>query len=178
LLINNLPDDCGNNNIWSKLMDVEIEHLDKGENSKNNDYITDEERQHLISGLHRLLVWVGEPLPDMLYIDDKILKIHETIWQCIHNEDITEEEKHSLGEIARLLEKKEKDYEEALQTANLTHEDADKLYHEIASIIRAITDIKECEAGKVNLKEHDKDGSQRIDDAKRWISFLKTVRKK
>lgn len=154
------------------------EDTEKHTQTKHNDYITDEERRHLISGLHRLLVWVGEPLPETVSIDGKTLEIRETVWQCIHDKDVTEEEKYNLGEIARLLEKKEKEYEDTLQGANLTHEDADQLYHEIASIMRAIIDIKECETGKVNLKEHNEDISQRIDDAKRWMNFLKTVGKK
>ena len=143
----------------------------------HDDYITDEERRHLISGLHRLLVWVGEPLPDIVNIDGKALEIHETIWQCIHDKDVTEEEKSNLEDTARLLEKKEKECEETLQGACLTHSEADKLYHEIASIMRAITDIRECETGKVNLKEHNEDIVRRINDAKRWMTFLKTVGK-
>ena len=110
--------------------------------------------------------------------DGKILEIHETVWWCIHEKEFSEEEKNNFREITRLLEKKEKDCEEKLQTANLTHEEADKLYHEIASITRAIIDIKECENGNVNLKKHNEDIRQRIDDAKRWMGFLKTVGKK
>lgn len=144
----------------------------------HNDYITDEERQHLISGLHRLLLWVGEPLPDTVNIDGKTIKVHETVWWCIHEKEFSEDEKNNFRDITRLLEKKEKDCVDKLQVANLTHEDADKLYHEIASIIRAITDIRECETGKVNLKDHNEDIRQRIDDAKRWMNFLKTVGKK
>ena len=159
-------------------MDMGIENHSKDTELKHNDYITDEERRHLISGLHRLLVWVGEPLPDTVNLDGKTLDVHETIWQCIHNKKLTEVEKNNFGEIARLLEKKEKDSEDMLQKTNLTHEDADKLYHEIASIIRAVIDIRECETGKVYLKEHNEDNGTRIDDAKRWVSFLKTVGKK
>ena len=158
-------------------MDNEIEDHGKDIQLKHNDYITDEERRHLISGLHRLLVWVGEPLLDTVNLDGKTVDVHETIWQCIHTKKFTENERNNFGEIARLLEKKEKDREDMLQTANLTHEDADKLYNEIASIIRAVIDIRECETGKVHLKEHD-DIGQKVDDAKRWVSFLKTVGKK
>lgn len=146
--------------------------------SRRNDYITDEERQHLISELHRLLVWVGEPLPDIVNVDGKIIEVHEIIWWCMHEKEFTEEEKDNFRDITRLLEKKEKYCKETLQTASLTHEDADKLYHEIASITRVIIDIKECESGNVNLKEHNEDVRQRIDDAKRWMSFLRTVGKK
>lgn len=158
-------------------MDLRIEYCGEDEDtqSKHNQYITDEERQHLISELHRLLVWVGEPLPDIVNVDGKTIEVHKTVWWCINEKEFSEEEKNNFREIARLLEKKEKDCEERLQTANLTHEEADKLYHEIASIIRAIIDIKECEMGNVNMKEPNEDVRQRIDDAKRWMNFLKTV---
>lgn len=49
-------------------MNIEIENYEENTHSKHNDYITDEERQHLISKLHRLLVWVGEPLPDTVNV--------------------------------------------------------------------------------------------------------------
>lgn len=159
-------------------MDTEIGYCGGDTQPRHNHYITDEERQHLIYELHRLLVWVGEPLPDTVDIDGKTIEVHDTIWWCIHKKEFTQEEKDNFREIIHLLEKKEKYCEEKLEIANLTHEEADKLYHEIASITRAIIDIKECETGNVNLKEHNEDVRQRIDDAKRWMSFLKTVGRK
>lgn len=159
-------------------MHTKVAYCDEDKQLIHNDYITDEERQHLISELHRLLIWVGEPLPDTINVDGKIVEIHETVWWCIHKKEFTEEEKSNFREITRLLEKKEKDCEDMLHTANLTHEEADKLYHEVASLTRAIIDIRDCEAGNVNLKEHNEDVRQRIDDAKRWMSFLKTVGKR
>lgn len=159
-------------------MDTEIEYCGEDTQPRHDHYITDEERQHLISELHRILVWVGEPLPDIVNVDGKIIEVHETVWWCIHKKEFSEEEKNNFREIIHLLEKKEKDREETLHTANLTHEDANKLYHEIASITRAIIDIRECETGKVNLKEPNEDVRQRIDDAKRWMNFLKNIGKK
>lgn len=101
-----------------------LEHCSENTQSIHNDYITDEERQRLISKLHRLLVWVGESLPDVVNVDGKTVDVHNVIWWCIHKKEFTEEEKNNFKEIASLLEKKEKDYEAMLQTANLTHEDA------------------------------------------------------
>ena len=144
----------------------------------HNDYITDEERQHIISELHRLLVWVGEPLPETVDIDGKVIEVHGIVWWCIHEKEFSEDEKNNFREIIRLLEKKEKDRKDVLQTANITRDEADKLYHEIASITRAIMDIKECEACKVVLKEPNENVRQRTDDIKRWMKFLKVIGEK
>jgi len=42
--------------------------------------------------------------------------------------------------------------------------------------LRAIIDLKECESGNFKLAKHEKDS--KLEDTKRWISFLKGVCKK
>lgn len=145
----------------------------------NSEIISEEERQRLITELHRFLVWVGEPLPDSIELNDETVKVREMIWQCIHKKEFSDEEKVHFAQLISQLENKEKQYEDTLQqNSNLTRKDAKKLYHEIASIIRAIIDIRECEAGKVILKESNEGTRQKIEDAKRWMSFLKNVGRK
>ena len=142
-----------------------------------DDLITPEERAHLLYGLHRLLVWVGEKLPDNVEVDGKDIEIHDLIWRCIHKKNFSEQEKQRFMDLVRILETQEKLDEQSLQKASLTREDARKLYHESAALIRAIMDLKECEAGNVNLKEPDIETRRKIDDAKRWMGFLKNVGK-
>lgn len=143
-----------------------------------DELITPEEREHLLNGLHRFLVWVGEPLPESVEVDGKKIEIHDMIWGCIHKKEFSEKEKKSLMEIARRLEEKENLDEESLRKASLTREEAKKLYHESAALIRAIMDIRECEAGKIRLEERGDELKKKINDAKKWISFLKSVGKK
>lgn len=143
-----------------------------------DEIITLEEREHLLYGLHRFLAWVGEPLPEKVEVDGEKIEIHDLIWRCIHNKEFSEKEKMRFMEIVRILETKEMLDEESLRKASLTREDAKKLYHESAALIRAIMDIRECEAGKVKLKKPDIEIRQKIDDAKRWMGFLKSVGKK
>jgi len=116
-----------------------------------DDLITPEEREHLLYGLHRLLVWVGEKLPDKVEVDGKDIEIHDLIWSCIHKKKFSEQEKQHFIDIVRMLEAKEKFNEQSLQKASLTRVDAIRLYHESAALIRAIMDLRECEAGNVGL---------------------------
>ncbi len=148
-------------------------------NQKSTDeYISPEDRERLISELHRFLAWVGEELPEDFEANGERIKIHDIIWSCIHKKQISQKEKQDFMELVHLLEAKEKQDEETLHRANLTREEAKKLFHESAALIRAIMDIKECESGKVQLKGSGEDIKKKIDDAKRWLSFLKTVGKK
>lgn len=143
-----------------------------------DDYISPEEREHLLAGLHRFLVWVGEKVPDEVEVNGKSIKLHELIWRCIHKKELSEQERMRLLELVRILEIKEKHDEEALHKANLTREEAKRLYDESASLIRAIMDLRECEAGKIKLKESRDEIRRKVDDARRWIGFLKNVGKK
>ncbi len=140
-----------------------------------DELITQEEREHLLNGLHRFLAWVGEPLPENVEVDGNNIEVHDVIWSCIHKKEFSEKEKNSFLEIVRMLEEKEKITEESLRNASLTREEAKKLYHESAALIRAIMDIRDCEAGNVKLKDPDIEIRHKIDDAKRWIGFLKSV---
>jgi hypothetical protein len=143
-----------------------------------DDYISPEDREHLISELHRFLAWVGEELPEDFEANGETIKIHDIIWSCIHKKQISQKEKEDLMELVNLLEAKEKQDEETLHRSNLTSEEAKKLFHESAALIRAIMDLKECESGKVQLKDSGEDIKKKIDDAKRWLGFLKNVGKK
>ena len=142
-----------------------------------DDLITPEEREHLLYGLHRFLVWVGEKLPGKVEVDGKDIEINDLIWRCIHKKIFSEQEKQHFMDLVRILEAQEKLDEQSLEKASLTREDAIRLYHESAALIRAIMDLRECEAGNVKLKEPDIKTRQKIDDAKRWMGFLKNVGK-
>lgn len=152
--------------------------MNREEPENLDDYISPEEREHLLNGLHRFLVWVGEKIPDEVEVNGKNIKLNELIWRCIHKKEFSEEEKKRFLELVRLLETKEKHDEDALRKAALTHEEAKRLYDETASLIRAIMDLRECEAGKVKLKESSDEIRRKVDDARRWIGFLKNVGKK
>lgn len=143
-----------------------------------DDLITPEEREHLLYGLHRFLVWVGEKLPEKVEVDGKDIEIHELIWRCIHKKEFSEKEKQRFMELVRLLESKVKIDEESLAKTSLTRKEAIKLYHESAALIRAIMDLRECEAGNVKLIGRKAETRQKIDDAKRWMGFLKNIGKK
>jgi len=143
-----------------------------------DELISPEEREHLLFGLHRFLAWVGEPLPESVELEGNDIQIHDIIWHCIHKKEFSEMDKKHLMELVRMLEEKEKLDEESLKKASITREDAKKLFHESAALIRAIMDLKECEAGNIRLETRDNELRQKINDAKKWIGFLKSVGEK
>jgi predicted metal-binding transcription factor (methanogenesis marker protein 9) len=152
--------------------------MNQEEFQKLDDYISREEREHLLNGLHRYLIWVGEKVPEEVLVNGENIKLHELIWRCIHKKDLSEDEKNNILGLVEYLETKAKLDEEILSRESLTREEAKRLYNEIASFIRAIMDLKECEAGRIKLMEPSNEIRQKVDDARRWIGFLKNVGKK
>jgi ribosomal protein S17E len=143
-----------------------------------DDYISREEREHLLNGLHKYLIWVGEKVPEEVLVNGENIKLHELIWRCLHKKDLSENEKNNILELVDNLETKAKLDEEILLRESLTREEAKRLYNEIAGFIRAIMDLKECEAGRIKIMEPSNEIKQKVDDARRWIGFLKNVGKK
>ena len=152
--------------------------MNQDEIQKLDDYISPEEREHLLNGLHRYLIWVGEKAPEEVLVNGENIKIHELIWRCIHKKDLSEDEKKNILGLVDDLETKAKLDEEILLRECLTREEAKRLYNEIASFIRAIMDLKECEAGRIKLMVPNNEIKQKVDDARRWVGFLKNVGKK
>ena len=152
--------------------------MNQEEIQKLDDYISPEEREHLLNGLHRYLIWVGEKAPEEVLVNGENIKIHELIWRCIHKKDLSEDEKNNILGLVDDLETKAKLDEEILSRESLTREEAKRLYNEIAGFIRAIMDLKECEAGGIKLMEPSNEIRQKVNDARRWIGFLKNVGKK
>lgn len=152
--------------------------MNQEEFQKLDDFISPEEREHLLNGLHRYLIWVGEKVPEEVQVNGENIKLHELIWRCLHKKDLSEDEKKNIMELVENLETKAKNDEEVLLRESLTREEAKRLYNEIASFIRAIMDLRECEAGRIKLMEPTNEIKQKVDDARRWIGFLKNVGKK
>ncbi len=152
--------------------------MNQKEFQKLDDYISPEEREHLLNGLHRYLIWVGERIPEEVLVDGENIKLHELIWRCVHKKDLSEDERNNILGLVDNLETKAKLDEEILLRESLTREEAKRLYNEIAGFIRAIMDLKECEAGRIKLIEPSNEIKQKVDDARRWVGFLKNVGKK
>ncbi len=167
---------CELTNIFLSASNVSI--IMQADEPTLNDYITEDERQHFLLGLHRFLIWVGEKLPEDVEVNGRKVSLRDLIWACIHQREFSDKERKYFLDIIHFLETKEKYNEEMLHKANLTRDEAKRLYRDSAGLIRAIIDLRECESGKVKLKEGTEDIKRKVSDAKRWLGFLKNVGKK
>jgi len=143
-------------------------------------FISEHERARLLHGLRRYVFWVGEKIPEKVEIDGKTIKLHEFIWDMINKTELSDEDKEHIERYIVLLSRREHEYESYLETAEITPEDAKKIFNRTAGLLRAIMDLKELEKGPNREDErhfHEHLVQRKVAEAKKLISFLDEIKK-
>jgi hypothetical protein len=141
-----------------------------------NDIISEKEREHLLYGLQRFLVWVGEPIPDEITIHGQTLRLHDMIWKLINIHSLSEPEREWVHELIILLEQKEEVDKQCIEKANLTPEKARQCFNEAAGLLRAIMDLKDLESGRIKKDDFDKVSTKdKVNDARQWVKFIEKM---
>ncbi|MEA3295223.1 MAG: DUF5788 family protein [Euryarchaeota archaeon] len=147
-------------------MDYDIDNL-----------ISEKDRKHLLFGLQRYLVWVGEPIPDEITIDGKTIQLHDLIWKLINKDSLNEPERQWVHNLIHLLENKEEIDKERLENTELTHKQAKLLFDEAAGLLRAIMDLKDLEDGKIKHHDFDRVSTEdRVKDARQWVKYMEKIK--
>lgn len=150
------------------------------EMEQNNKLITERERKQLLAALHTRLFWVGEKIPYFVEMDGKKCKLHDRVWELINKETLSKDDMQEIEKCIALLKDKERIDELELETKEMTLEEAKKLSDETAGLLRAIMDLREIEEGISKEKEnefHEIFSSQRTEEIRRWLNFLKDAGK-
>ena len=150
------------------------------EQKASEKYLTDKERRQLLSALHSRLFWVGQHIPDYVEFEGETYPLHSYVWELIQKDELSTAEKSRIDKCIEIISSKEKKDEKELEERSLTSEEARKLYHETAGLLRAITDLKEIESGafKENTKHFQEQfANERIKDVKLWLEFLNKISK-
>lgn len=149
---------------------------------KSRELISEKERELFLNDLRSYLVWVGEKIPDEVKLDGKVLNLHELIWRFINKKKLSDKELEYIDKLIPLLEHKEKQDEKLLETSPLICDEAKQIHDEAAGLIRAIMDLKDIEdrtiKGDISVKEFDTKEKldNKVEDARRWLSFLKKIK--
>jgi hypothetical protein len=108
-----------------------------------NEEISDQERQILLNRLHKCLFWVGEQIPNKIYIKGKEVNLHEVVWEIVNKTKLDEDDLKNIDYFLELLRDKEKEYDDCLEHDHLNCEEAKELFDQAAGVMRAIMDLKE-----------------------------------
>lgn len=153
----------------------DIEQLKKDYGKGGERLITPEERKTLELRLHRMLVWVGVLTPFEFELGDKILPLHEIVWDLLGKDCLTEEEKEYVRKLIMKLTAHERVDEDVLHNSELTEKEAKKIFREAAGLMRAILSLKSLVGQKNACTIKHSVNRRRVEDAQSWLNFLKQI---
>ncbi|AGB49152.1 hypothetical protein Metho_0910 [Methanomethylovorans hollandica DSM 15978] len=156
--------------------------MDDGtDNGGSSLLITESERKKLLAELRTRLFWVGEKIPYFVEINGKKCKPHDRVWDLINKETLSDDENKQIEKCIAVLKEKESVDELELETKEMTREEAKTLSDETAGLLRAIMDLREIKEGVSKKREkefHEMFSTQRTEEIRRWLNFLKEAEKK
>ena len=149
--------------------------MDEKSVSPDQNLLTDEERQHILSRAHSVFSWVGNLIPDREKFDNTEIELRNVIFKLRTKKGITDDDR----ELARLLigkiKERKSELENKLKNDRITLATAKKLLDEISGLVKAINDLHDVETSD-DLFERKVAIMSKVDDEKRWQRYLKRLK--
>ncbi|MGA7075779.1 MAG: DUF5788 family protein [Halobacteriota archaeon] len=139
--------------------------------------LTKEDREKLLSKLHRLLVFIGCEIPFEVKLEGKTVPLHELVWRIMtHQGTLTPEEFAAVEELHREIEEKIREEELGIKSANISEAEARELYVEACGLIRAAVALRDIEKRQMLHDYSEVEASAKVGAEKRWLEYLKKIR--
>jgi len=132
----------------------------------------DDERETLLRRVNRQGATVGASMPETIAVGDEELPLREFVIETRKIDRLPPDTEETLTAAKRALREERARRVERLESAPLDRDAAEELAGEITGIDRALNALGNVR--KPTYSESERNAS--IDDHKRWLGFLKTIR--
>jgi len=137
--------------------------------------LTEEERAKMLARIHSLVYWVGMLIPEHELLGGRDLDLRDIVFRLTTKDSLTEEEVAEARELIDLLKAKESSLERRLSHDPMTEGTAKEMLAEICGLLRAVDELREAQSPE-HAEFRKQEIMRRVEDAKRWQTFLDTVR--
>lgn len=134
--------------------------------------MNDAEREKLLKRLNRQSATVGASIPETLTVDGNEIELKEFLIETRKIETLPPETSELVSRARQLFATEREKRVERLKNDQLTFEEAEQLADEIIGIDRARNALKTIRHPSFG----DEASSATIDDHKRWLSFLDSIK--
>jgi hypothetical protein len=139
--------------------------------------LTKEDRERLLSKLHRLLVFIGCEIPLEVKLEGKTVPLNELVWRIMtHQGTLTPEEFAAVEELHHEIEEKIREEELIIKSANVSEAEARESFVEACGLIRAALALRDIEQRQTLHDYSEVEASAKVDAEKRWLEYLKKIR--
>ena len=134
--------------------------------------LTKEDREKLLSKLHRLMVFIGCEIPFKVELEGKIIPLHELVWRIMTYEGtLTPEEFAAVDELHHEIEKKIREEELEIKSADISEAEARELFVEACGLIRAAVALRDTEKRGMLHDYSEMTASAKVEAEKRWLEY-------
>ena len=130
------------------------------------------ERRDLLQRANRQSATIGQSLPDTITVGDDELPLEEFLIETRKVEGIPEEAKPLVRETQRELTAERERLVERLETAPIDREEGEEIVETIVGIDRALNALRSLRRKGFGAEAK----SASIDDHKRWVDFMESIR--
>ena len=139
--------------------------------------LTKEDRERLLSKLHRLLVFIGCEIPLEVKLEGKTVPLNELVWRIMTRQGtLTTEEFAAVEELHREIEEKIREEELEIRSADISAAEARELFVDACGLIRAALALRDIEQRQMLRDTSEVEALAKVDAEKRWLEFLKKIR--
>lgn len=136
--------------------------------------LTDEDRRQLLSKTRSTFFWVGKRIPETELVEGEKVELRKVVFNYIANKSPTEEEMKGALSLATCLQRKVKEMETRLREEEMTVAEAENLLEHMLGLMRGIDALKRHggKASEVRMQAL----MSKMDDQRRWINFVRSLR--
>lgn len=120
-----------------------------------------------------MFYWAGHMIPDEWEIEGEKVRLRNTVFRMVNDDDVTLEEVQVAKVLADKVEKEARRLEKELKEDQLTLAQADNLFDDVCGLLRAVTELREMQSQHDEFRKEQL--IQSIGDEKRWLKYVKEV---
>ncbi len=154
-----------------------MSHEAWGAELSGTDGLTKQEREKLLVKLNRLFIFIGCEIPDNIELEGENIPLHELIWKIITSKQpLNPEELAAVDKLYHDIEKKIREEELKIKSADISKTEARELYVETCGLIRAAMELRDIERIG-SLRDYSVHATPDIvESQKNWLKYLKKIR--
>ncbi len=145
----------------------------EGGDQRDTRCLTPQERTRIMGSIHSLFYWAGHMIPDEWEIEGRKVRLRDTVFRMVNDQDVTLEDIQVAKVLADKVEKEARRLEEDLREDPLTIAQADNLFDDICGLLRAVTELRDMQSQHDEFRKEQL--IQSIGDEKRWLKYIKEV---
>ena len=154
-----------------------MSHEAWGGELSGTDELTKQEREKLLFKLNRLFIFIGCEIPDKIELEGENIPLHELIWKITTSKQpLSPEELAAVDKLYHDIEKKIREEELKIKSADISKTEARELYVETCGLIRAAMELREIERIG-SLHDYSVHATpDMVESQKNWLKYLKKIR--